>query len=202
MTSLVLIASIFGASFLGSWHCAGMCGPIASLMATRRGLVPYHLGRLISYTLLGAFAGGLGSFFLTTEIVWLRWISAGLFAGFLAFAGFRLLFPQLSKIKLPSVLSHSLFRMRPSAFLVGLTTILLPCGWLYTYVAAAIATRSAWAGALMMSVFWFGSLPALSALPSLIQSVVRKSNPTQKRVAGVVLIFASLYSLGSFLFLH
>ena len=201
MSTVILIASIFGASFLGSWHCAGMCGPIASLMATRKGLLPYHLGRLISYSFLGALAGGLGGFFLTTEIIWLRWISAGLFAGFLAMAGLRLLVPRFAKLKLP-VLSHSLFRLRPSAFLVGLTTILLPCGWLYTYVAAAIATKSAWAGALMMAVFWLGSLPALSALPSLIQSVVRKSNPAQKRVAGVVLIFASLYSLGSFLFLH
>lgn len=201
MNNAVLVLSILSASFLGSWHCAGMCGPIATLMATKKGLWPYHLGRLISYCGLGSLAGLLGQFFLTSEFVWLRWISATLFALFLFYAGVRLLNPKIKKINF-SLPTEKLFKLKHSAFLVGLTTILLPCGWLYTYVAAAIATKSAYAGALMMFLFWLGSLPALSALPKLINATIKRSSPHQQKIAGFILIAASLYSLASFMFLH
>lgn len=201
MNNAVLVLSILGASFLGSWHCAGMCGPIATLMATKKGLWPYHLGRLVSYSGLGALAGALGQFFLTSEFIWLRWFSAGTFALFLFYAGLRLLNPKIKKINF-TLPTSQLFKLKHSAFLVGLTTILLPCGWLYTYVAAAIATKSSYAGALMMFLFWLGSLPALSTVPQFISATIKRSSPNQQKVAGFILIGASIYSLASFMLLH
>src|SRR4051812_10683184 len=65
---LPLITTIFLASLVGSLHCAGMCGaflaiaiglPGASQPSPRRAATLqslYHLGRLVSYTLLGAAA--------------------------------------------------------------------------------------------------------------------------------------------------
>lgn len=201
MNNAVLVLSILSASFLGSWHCAGMCGPIATLMATKKGLWPYHLGRLVSYSALGALAGGLGQFFLTSEFVWLRWISAATFALFLFYAGLRLLNPKIKKINF-ALPTSKLFKLKHSAFLVGLTTILLPCGWLYTYVAAAIATKSPYAGAIMMFLFWLGSLPALSTIPQFINATIKRSSPGQQKIAGFILIGASIYSLASFMLLH
>jgi sulfite exporter TauE/SafE len=201
MNNAVLVLSILSASFLGSWHCAGMCGPIATLVATKKGLWPYHLGRLISYCSLGALAGALGQFFLTSEFVWLRWFSAGTFAFFLFYAGLRLLNPKIKKLNF-NLPTSKLFKLKHSAFLVGLSTILLPCGWLYSYVAAAIATKSPYAGAIMMFLFWLGSLPALSAIPQLINATIKRSSPSQQKIAGFILIGASIYSLASFMLLH
>lgn len=201
MNNAVLVLSILSASFLGSWHCAGMCGPIATLMATKKGLWPYHLGRLISYSGLGALAGSLGQFFLTSEFVWLRWVSAATFAAFLFYGGLRLVNPKIKKVNFSLPFSQ-LFKIKNSAFLVGLTTILLPCGWLYTYVAAAIATKSPYAGAIMMFLFWLGSLPALSTIPQFINATIKRSSPSQQKIAGIILIGASIYSLCSFMFLH
>jgi sulfite exporter TauE/SafE len=77
-----LIATVLVASFLGSLHCAGMCGvfvaiavgaaPMASPSIGGRLPRPawrahlaaqsaYHGGRLVTYAALGAAAGGLGS---------------------------------------------------------------------------------------------------------------------------------------------
>ncbi|MNL30529.1 hypothetical protein D3C87_1522690 [compost metagenome] len=81
-------------------------------------------------------------------------------------------------------------------------TAFLPCGWLYTYVMAAVATRSPWAGLLVMSLFWLGGLPALSALPTMLKGGLAKAGLRQQKIGGAILVFAGLYSIASFFFLH
>ena len=43
----------------------------------------------------------------------------------------------------------------------GLLTTLLPCGWLYTFVATAGGTGDPIGGAAVMIVFWVGTLPMM-----------------------------------------
>jgi hypothetical protein len=50
------------------------------------------------------------------------------------------------------------------ALVTGLVTTLLPCGWLYTFVATAGGTGSALRGALIMATFWAGTLPMMLAV--------------------------------------
>ena len=94
------------------------------------------------------------------------------------------------------------FHIGHSGFVVGLLTALLPCGWLYTYVVAAIATKSPWAGALTLFLFWLGGLPALSAVPFMIRKAVQEAGLRQQRIAGAVLVAAGIYSIASFMYLH
>lgn len=213
MTSSVILAlGILSSSFFGSWHCAGMCGPVATLMSARQSLLSYHLGRLISYVLLGTLAGSLGQFFLNSDFILLRWISAVLLALVLILSGANLVAPASFRQKIAAWKgAHSLlgiikrlqaFHIGKSGFVVGLLTALLPCGWLYTYVTAAIATQSPWAGALTLALFWLGGLPALSAVPMMVRKGIQHAGLKQQRIAGLVLITAGLYSLASFMFLH
>jgi uncharacterized protein len=68
---LTILVAVFVASLLGSFHCACMCGPIAiwssgtgSTQSTKMHIVKisgYHLGRLITYLILGAIAGLAGT---------------------------------------------------------------------------------------------------------------------------------------------
>lgn len=210
-SSFWLALGVLSSSFFGSWHCAGMCGPIASLMAQRRDLVPYHLGRLIAYCSLGLLGGMLGQFFLNNNFVILRIISAVFFALILILMGFRSLFPHFSTRYLPALHTHKLllivkriqkFHVGHSGFVVGLLTALLPCGWLYTYVTAAIATQSPWSGSLIMSLFWLGGLPALSVLPTMVRKSIQSAPLYHQKMAGLILIVAGLYSIFSFVYLH
>ena len=94
---VALVGALFAAGLAGGFtHCAGMCGPFVlaqvagfldkvdaarmSELTRLRGaaLVPYHLGRLTTYSALGALAGGLAG--RVQEIAGLRWIAAGLLA--------------------------------------------------------------------------------------------------------------------------
>ncbi len=65
-----LVLSVLGASLLGSPHCAAMCGGFVCFFSGQQDAKPsqlthatYHLGRLISYALLGVAAGVAGAGF-------------------------------------------------------------------------------------------------------------------------------------------
>jgi hypothetical protein len=203
--NLLLGLGILSSSFFGSWHCAGMCGPVASLMAQKKSLKVYHLGRLVAYVFLGLLGGGLGEFFLNSNFMTLRFISAFFFASILIVMGLSSLFPRI-KFQ-PTPLSNLFqkihaFHLNQSAIMVGIFTALLPCGWLYTYVTAAISSKSPWAGGLVMFLFWLGGIPALSVVPSMVRKSIQQAPWPQQKIAGLILIAAGLYSIFSFFVLH
>jgi len=171
----------------GALHCVGMCGPfvLGQVMATadatppsgygewRRlsgaALAPYHLGRATTYTLLGGIAGGATALFAaTTGFAWLSSL-------FLAIAAL-LLIAQAAGLAIGSrttpwsaVLSRlatPLSRSRHPAGRYGLGVLLgfLPCGLLYAALAAAAGTGSVAEGALAMTGFALGTVPALVAV--------------------------------------
>lgn len=205
--SLILTLGILATSFFGSWHCAGMCGPVASILAQRGQLFSYHFFRLIAYVSLGAIAGHLGGFFLNSGFNHLRWISAVIFSTTLILMGIKNLWPNIfihSSFRIINQLIAKIqvFKLNKPGWLIGLLTVFLPCGWLYTYVLAAVASKSAFAGALIMLLFFLGGLPALLAMPWMIKKTIERSTLRQKKIASGILILAGIYNIISFYYLH
>ena len=58
------------------------------------------------------------------------------------------------------------------ALVIGLLTTLLPCGWLYMFAFAAAGTGHPVTGAVVMAVFWAGTLPILVSLGAGVQAAV------------------------------
>lgn len=196
--SLVLVFAILGSSFWGSWHCAAMCGPIASLVSNRGSLLYYHLGRAISYMTLGAAGGYIGTLLLKSELQVIRLVSGVLFALIIVVMGIQT-FKGRNQVKTPSFLNlHRYFTKMSSGFTMGLLSAFLPCGWLYTYLFAAIATKSPLSGILVMGLFWLGGLPALSTLSMFVKKSVQMAPERKQRLSGTILVVAGLYSVFSF----
>lgn len=179
--------SLFLAGLAGSLvHCVGMCGPfvltqvVADMERPASGgygewrrlaggaLAPYHLGRLTTYTALGAIAGSATAIFAsTTGFAWLSGAMLALAAVlmFLQAVGLALnptspLAGLLARLAAPLSGSHG-----PLArYALGLVLGLLPCGLLYGALAAAGGTGSALDGALAMAAFALGTVPALIAV--------------------------------------
>ncbi|MFT6399526.1 MAG: sulfite exporter TauE/SafE, partial [Bradymonadia bacterium] len=67
-----LIGAGLAIGFAGSFHCVAMCGPFAVLAGAKSGkagLFSYSAGRLTTYSLLGAIAGGFGSLIYQLRMV-------------------------------------------------------------------------------------------------------------------------------------
>jgi len=179
---MLLITTIFLASLLGSLHCAGMCGAFLAIAIgnapSRAPQIAYHLGRLVTYTALGALAGSIGKLVnlagalahiqpLALSIAAIITITFGVnsLLTTLGYSSMRFQAPRfmssLAMIGHRSALQHGPI---VRGALIGLVTTLLPCGWLYAFVAAAAGTGSASRGALTMAVFWSGTIPVMASL--------------------------------------
>ncbi|HEX6273122.1 MAG TPA: sulfite exporter TauE/SafE family protein, partial [Polyangiaceae bacterium] len=148
--------SVLLASAGGSLHCAAMCGPFVAAVTgvgTNGRAAPqvhaaYHLGRLVTYLVLGGSAGLLGSALdLAGGAIGIGRVSALVAGAILVLSGASALVARQGLVKLrrraPSRLGTLLGRALASfarfpplrrAGLLGLSTTLVPCGWLYAFV--------------------------------------------------------------------
>ena len=192
--------AVFAASLLGSAHCVGMCGGLALSVgknASKSGL--YHLGRLTGYLWLGLLAGTLGAATMGNGAFGaISWISTLLLAtGFIAM-GISLWRGRGAHLfSVPQKWITSLHKTAGGhPFAVGGLSALLPCGWLHTFVLGSVATQSPLKGALILFLFWLGTVPALSATSWLTQSVLKPVSRRIPRVSALLLIMAGLTSVG------
>lgn len=207
-----LIATVFLASLLGSLHCAGMCGPFVAFAAGSRGrwlLAAYNVGRLITYSALGALAGLAGA------ALDLGGVMVGIQRGALLAAGVgMMLFGLLSLLRLrgvrvgtpgaPSFMRALFLRLQRAtadfpaparALSIGLLSTFLPCGWLYAFAMTAAGTGSAMLGATTMALFWLGTLPILVALGLGLQRLAGPARRHAPTLAALALMIVGLAAI-------
>ncbi len=212
------ILALFLAGLAGSpAHCAAMCGPfvlgqvsdrlarvpLARLGATTRltsgMLLPYHLGRLVTYGGLGAAMGWLGSGLV--RVPWLSWMAAALLLGaalvFLA-AALRSVLPALNRLlpRAGTAFALPIARLtrgldtttRRGGLMLGLALGFLPCGFLYTGLVVAAGTASPLTGALAMVAFGAGTMPSLIVVGIAGHFAGHRLNAVATRFAPAVMI--------------
>ena len=192
-----------------------MCGPFA-LWATQGGssrsaIASYHLGRLTTYLSAGLAAGVLGSAItIGGDFAGLQMLAAKAAGGLLIFFGIArllLLFPMFQSKSVapvkPSRITMLLQQAKPlvanqgpraRAYLGGLLTTWLPCGWLYLFVLVAAGTGDVMLALTVMTAFWIGTLPALTALAIGARSLIPRFQRVLPIAASVLLIATGLYT--------
>ena len=196
-------ASVLAASFLGSWHCVGMCGGlIIASTKNKTDIALYHLGRLIGYLALGMLISQVGEIFFTSLSPLFTKLGIVMIGTYLVYLGITLFIsPQKALHTGPSWFTkplHYIFKSTDSprkSFLIGLCSILLPCGWLYAFLAATLTLHSLPQAMIMMTLFWLGTLPALLASPMLIQKVLRPIRTTLPKLSALILILAGIITI-------
>ncbi len=171
--------------FLGSFHCVGMCGPIAlslPILHERRSkrlllVALYNLGRASTYALLGAMFGFIGNRFFLTGYQQLFSIIIGSLILFILIGG---RFLNLEKLffknfhqKVQLLLSKYLFGRKSSRhfYFIGMINGLLPCGLVYLAVASAASTGSVLTGAMLMFAFGLGTFPLMFSIMVLGRAI-------------------------------
>lgn len=174
LASIQTPAAAFLAGVVTSLHCAGMCGPLACMLAPARDdavdpqtvATVYQVSRVGGYMALGAIAGGLGglpgAWFGQGFLLVLPWALVAFFILVALRADKRL--PRLAVLnRLQWRLQAHLrgrSRLRVAA-MMGLATPVLPCGPLYFLIALAGFSGSALRGAEFMLAFGLGTAPLL-----------------------------------------
>jgi uncharacterized protein len=182
-----LILTAISLGFIGSFHCVGMCGPIAlalplnqrSYASKLRGIILYNTGRTFTYAVFGGLFGLLGQSLVIAGYQQMVSISLGLALLVMVILPNRI----FSKYKLTGFIYSyigklkqtlgSLFKKNSnsSLFFIGTLNGLLPCGLVYLGIAGAIATGNSLQGSLFMAMFGLGTLPAMFTLSMLGNSI-------------------------------
>ncbi len=174
----------FSVALLGGAHCIGMCSGIVSALTW--GLVPvsppwrylaaYNSGRITSYTIAGAFAGGLGNALSLSALHQSQQILSLIASLFLIVLGGYISgrWPVLRHIETAALplwrriepLGRRWLPIRTplQAFVVGMIWGWLPCGLVYSLLIWALSMGHALSGALLMLSFGIGTLPTLMAM--------------------------------------
>ncbi|MDR2655549.1 MAG: sulfite exporter TauE/SafE family protein [Oscillospiraceae bacterium] len=206
---------LFVTGLITSIHCVAMCGGINLSQCIPREDIPagnkksrfsafrpaflYNLGRVISYTLIGAvlgfvgllFGGGGSSMGLPAMAQGVLKFIAG---AFMVIMGINMLglFPWLRKLqpRMPKIFARKVGAEKAkskSPLVIGLLNGLMPCGPLQSMQIVALASGSPFAGALSMFLFSAGTVPLMLGLGSVVSALGRKF--TQKvMTAGAVLV--------------
>jgi sulfite exporter TauE/SafE/copper chaperone CopZ len=163
----------------------------------------FHIGRLVSFFILGGAIGSLGSAFQlgTTGTFILSFIVAIV----LLFLGINLLdvFPWVKKLQptMPNFIgkyAHGLKNINHTLtpLLVGVATFFLPCGFTQSMQIYTLTTGNFLTGSLIMFSFALGTLPVLSLLSFSSLGIHKKAQSgVFFKVAGLVVIFFGIFNL-------
>lgn len=206
-------ALIFG--LLGSFHCIGMCGPIAFMLPVSRDnelkkfiqVLLYHAGRLLAYSTIGLAFGIVGK---TLNLFDLQQ-HLSILTGILMIS--VILIPSLatSKSNISGPITLAIGKIKSSMggllkkkspdmfFTIGVLNGFLPCGLVYLAVFGAVASGTALQGSLYMILFGLGTIPLMTSVvyskglisPALRQQV-RKLIPVFVVLIGIIFIIRGL----------
>ncbi len=187
--------------FFGSLHCFSMCGPLMmTLMGNRRsskGVLLYHLGRLLSYSLIGVGLGVLGSLLYLLHLQQFFTIAIGVIMLLIyAVPGVKFKIEQMfARTGITSYLQRTLFTKLTNAqrwVLSGALNGLLPCGLTYIAAAFAVSQETILMTVSTMFAFGLGTIPALSIMYFSGDFLLNKLKKGSSFILKGVAIFSAL----------
>jgi uncharacterized protein len=209
-----LIIAAFAMGLLGSFHCVGMCGPLAlslplngdSFWNKFSGALTYNAGRIVTYSVFGLVFGALGK--SVALFGYQQWLSITLGILIIIFiilpkrvtafnkSNFVLLFFE----KIRTALGRLFFKKNYSSlFSIGLLNGLLPCGLVYMAAAGAVATGDIGNSVLFMAFFGLGTLPVMWSVAFFgnyvgigIRQKIRRAYPYMMMLMACLLILRGM----------
>ena len=201
---------LFVIGVLTSVHCIAMCGGInltQSTLASRgegqvlRANLLYNIGRILSYTVVGGIAGGIGSVLSL----------GGRMRGAVAVAaGCIMILMSLQMLGVFKVLRNvhlhlparvyaagSRIGAKNSSLWIGLLNGLMPCGPLQSMQIYALSTGSVAAGALSMLLFSLGTVPLMFGFGLISGKLNRRYAGYMLTVSGILIFVMGLSMMGN-----
>lgn len=196
LTNQASLTLIFTAGLFTGFHCIGMCGGFVVAYATRSNKKTSHFmygaGKTLSYTIIGAIFGLIGSIIVFTPLM--RGMAAIIAGAFLILYGINNLnlIPQLRKLRFqgPMFLTQLTTRVKTkNPFVIGLLNgLMIACGPLQAMYVFAAGTGSPTQGALSLLAFGLGTLPPMLGFGMFTSFISKNTAKTIVKASGVIVI--------------
>lgn len=195
---------------VGSTHCIGMCGGLVVAMTkNKKGVLSYHIGRLLGYSLIGVILPLLGLRTLglngnkTVSI-----IGALIMGGLFIYIGLKNLLKWKSYTPKHAFLEnlnitlwqnlYKKFRDQEilRSFFGGSASVLLPCGLLWSILILSITAANSIYSLAFIVAFWLGTMPVLTFAPEIFQKILKPLQIKLPRTIPIVLIIIGVSTIG------
>ncbi|OIQ41815.1 MAG: hypothetical protein BM563_00450 [Bacteroidetes bacterium MedPE-SWsnd-G1] len=210
-----MLYSAFILGLLGSFHCAGMCGPIAFVLPIDRSnsakkivqISLYHIGRLLTYSFIGFIFGWIGKGLYLAGFQQRISILIGVLMIVMILIPVRIfnkynfskpLYSAVGKVKsgLGKLLKQ---KSNKALFSIGILNGFLPCGMVYMALVGAMAGGTSLDGAFYMALFGLGTIPLMTMAVYLgnflslnVRAKIQKAVPIFVVVIGLLFITRGL----------
>jgi len=211
VTEFTFFAAI-AVGFLGGTHCVGMCGGIVSALSLSIDqpaktplsyLLAYNLGRIFSYVVAGAIAGGLGALLATGASLHSAQVVLSILAAIfmllmgLYVAGWSSVLSQVEKAggviwRQIEPLGRRFLPVKRTdhALWLGMVWGWLPCGLVYSVLIWSLSAGNATQGMWLMLGFGLGTLPNLLAMGVAAQQLKQWMHKSWVRQSAGILLIA------------
>ncbi len=200
---------------LGSFHCVGMCGPIAFMLPVSRDnplkkflqIFLYHGGRLLAYSIIGLTFGLVGKSLNLFGLQQQLSVGTGILMILVIllpaahFQNFNFSKPVTRGIgRIKTSLGTALKKKTPDTFFtIGFLNGFLPCGLVYMAVLGSVATGNISSGSFYMFLFGLGTIPLMTStvylgnfLSGMVRQRIRKLIPLFIVLVGLLFILRGL----------
>ncbi len=216
MLTLSLLLAVFLGALVSGWHCALMCGGISAAierpLAVESPLrakselfylqLVMHLGRVTTYTILGAIAAWAGIAVWQQSIIPIQRPLFVITSLILIFMGIRLLRVSATgsliggkwlSAKIAGYWSKYLGQMAsgPSRWFSGMLWGLVPCGLVYSVLPLAFLSGDVVTGAVLMLAFGLGTLPNLLLISQFSAALTQFGQYVWVRYFAAALLFTT-----------
>jgi sulfite exporter TauE/SafE/copper chaperone CopZ len=203
---------LFLIGILTSVHCVAMCGGIClsqcvpkkednsirqSKFSAIRPSLLYNLGRVISYTIIGAIVGAIGSVVsFSGPMKGIVQILAGVF---MVIMGLNMLniFPWLRRFnpRMPKIFAKKIYAQKRSnsPLYIGILNGLMPCGPLQAMQLYALSTGSPIKGAIAMFLFSVGTVPLMFIFGALSSAISKKFTGKMMTASAVLVVVLGVF---------
>ena len=205
---MLISALILG--ILGSFHCVGMCGPIAFMLPVDRNnllkrvsqIAIYHFGRLLSYAITGLVFGVIGRslyiFGFQQQLSILTGITMILIVVipqkfFEKKIFFSPIYHFISKVK--TRFGSSFKKRTMDTFVtIGFLNGFLPCGLVYMAVLASLAFQNTITSIFYMLLFGIGTIPLMTTTVFIGQFInISGRMKIQKAIPVFIILIGTLF---------
>lgn len=210
---------LFVVGLLTSVHCITMCGGINLSQCIPSGnsrnknvlkiniampAILYNAGRVISYSVIGFFLGGIGMLLtggsagdaIPLLLQGILKIIAGLF---MIIMGINMLgiFPALRRFRItfpkrPVIKKNSDKKTGRRPFVVGVLNGFMPCGPMQSMQVIALGSGNPISGAIAMFMFSLGTVPLMLGLGSLVSALGKKYTAIVMKTGCILVVVLGL----------
>ena len=183
---------LFITGLFTSIHCISMCGAIQLLFFfpndkfDKKRILIFHLGRILSYTIIGGIAGLAGNILA---------INTKVLAILILLSSFCMMIMSLNMLGILSIKKIHFSKIASKSknpFLIGLLNGLMPCGPLQAMQVYALSTGNLVSGSISMLIFGLGTLPLMLVSYTVFQFFHGKRKILVNKLASILIFILSI----------